>query len=138
MKLADSIIAQFKKYKPSKTRIETVGYQEMLREYLRTEVDRQGLFIPGLELKESPRTSKSSRLETLEPYFAQGKMYMMKHMEDLKNELLLYPRSKHDDLLDGLFYAMKGNYVPYHTNKTLNPQHSEINTDRNEHDWLLA
>lgn len=138
MNLADSIIKQFKKYKPTKTRIESVGYQEMLREYLRQQSEEQGLFISGLEIKENPRTSKSSRLETLEPHFAQGKMYITPNMPDLKNELLLYPRSKHDDLLDGLFYAMKGNYVPYHSTNDLKPQHSEVDYLQNDHDWLLA
>lgn len=138
MNLADSIIKQFKKYKPTKTRIESVGYQEMLREYLRQQSEEQGLFISGLEIKENPRTSKSSRLETLEPHFAQGKMYITPNMPDLKNELLLYPRSKHDDLLDGLFYAMKGNYVPYHSTNDLKPQHSAVDYLQNDHDWLLA
>ena len=35
-------------------------------------------------------------------------------MIELRDELLLYPRSKHDDLLDGLFYANKGIYPPNH------------------------
>ena len=41
----------------------------------------------------------------MEPYFAQGKFHMKKDMQELKDELLLYPRGKHDDLLDGLYYA---------------------------------
>jgi len=114
MNLAESILNYFKIYKPSKTRIESVGYQEMLREYIRKRSEEENLFIPGLEIKENPRTSKSSRLETMEPYFAQGKVYIKEDMEDLKNELLLYPRGKHDDLLDGLFYATKGIYGPNH------------------------
>ena len=43
--------------------------------------------------------------------------YMRKDMEDLRNELLMYPRGKHDDLLDGLFYATKGIYNPSHNYK---------------------
>ena len=39
-------------------------------------------------------------------------------MEELRDELLLYPRGKHDDLLDGLFYAMKKCYPPYHKTAT--------------------
>lgn len=114
MKLAESIIQYFKMYKPSKVRIESVGYQEMLREYIRERCDEENIFISGLEIKESPRTSKSSRLETMEPYFAQGKVYIKKDMQALEDELLLYPRGKHDDLLDGMYYAMKKSYVPTH------------------------
>ena len=86
----------------------------MLREYLRQRCDEERIFISGLEIKESPRTSKSSRLETMQPYFAQKKMYMMESMEELKDELLLYPRGKHDDLLDGLYYATKKCFAPTH------------------------
>ena len=34
-------------------------------------------------------------------------------MSALKDELLMYPRGKHDDLLDGLYYAMLNLYKPY-------------------------
>tara|TARA_R110001583_G_scaffold562_3_gene5118 strand:+ start:5051 stop:6529 length:1479 start_codon:yes stop_codon:yes gene_type:complete len=118
MQLAESIIEYFKLFKPVKVRVESVGYQEMLREYLKQRCDEEKIFISGLEIKENPRTSKSSRLETMQPYFAQKKMFMLKSMEELRDELLLYPRGKHDDLLDGLFYAMKKCYPPYHKTAT--------------------
>jgi phage terminase large subunit-like protein len=86
----------------------------MLREYLRQRCDEEKIFISGLEIKESPRTSKSSRLETMQPYFAQKKIFIKKDMPEIQDELLLYPRGKHDDLLDGLFYAMKKCYTPNH------------------------
>ena len=114
MNLAESIINQFKVYKPSKTRIESVGYQEMLREYVKKRCEEENIFISGLEIKERPRNSKSARLETMQPYFAQKKVYISKDMIELRDELLLYPRSKHDDLLDGLFYANKNIYPPNH------------------------
>ena len=137
MKLAESIIQWFKMYRPSKVRIESVGYQEMLREYLRTRCDEEKIFISGLEIKESPRTSKSSRLETMEPYFAQGKMYMKKDMLELKDELLLYPRGKHDDLLDGMFYAMKKCYRPNHT-EDATPNSKKENYVANNTSWKVA
>ena len=114
LKLAEKILAQFKIYKPDKTRIESVGYQEMLREYIKKRCDEENIFVPGLEIRENPRNSKSSRLETMEPYFAMKKTFIRKDMQELKDELLLYPRGKHDDLLDGLYYATKKIYPPNH------------------------
>ena len=35
-------------------------------------------------------------------------------MQPFVDELLLYPRGKHDDLLDGFFYANKNAYRPAH------------------------
>ena len=138
MALADSIIQYFKIYRPDKVRIESVGYQEMLREYVKVKCDEQGLFIPGLEIKENPRTSKSYRLETMEPYFAQGKVHIKKDMQELKDELLLYPRGKHDDLLDGLYYATKKTYRPTH--KKIEPEiKKQMESEQNKpEDWLLA
>ena len=135
MTVAEAILNQVKIYKPDKTRIESVGYQEMLREYIRTRCEEEGLFIPGLEIKESPRTSKSSRLETMEPYFAQNKFYMKKNMEELRDELLMYPRGKHDDLLDGLFYATKGIYTPSHTNTDKVKEKTRSSLLDGDYDW---
>ena len=138
MELADHIIEYFKKYKPMKTRIESVGYQEMLRDYLRQRAEEEGLFIPGLEIKESPRNSKSSRLETMQPWFAQKKIYISEDMNELKDELLMFPRGKHDDLLDGLYYATKHNYPPY--NKKINTEnhHSTTNFAKKTTDWMVS
>tara|TARA_R100001530_G_scaffold136364_1_gene116735 strand:- start:4082 stop:5599 length:1518 start_codon:yes stop_codon:yes gene_type:complete len=109
MELAESILRLHKKYNPRRTHIESVGYQEMLRDYLR---DQPG-YIPGLEKKINPRTSKSFRLETMEPYFYKRKVFLSKDMSAMKDELLMYPRGKHDDLLDGLYYAMLNLYKPF-------------------------
>ena len=114
LNLADAIIDNFKRYKSQKTRIESVGYQEMLRQYLKEKAAEMGLFVPGLEIKENPRTSKSYRLESLQPLFANKKVYIQKNMQPFVDELLLYPRGKHDDLLDGFFYANKNAYRPAH------------------------
>ena len=138
MNLADHIIEYFKIYRPSKVRIESVGYQEMLREYVKDKCDKEKLFISGLEIRENPRNSKSARLETLEPYFAQKKVYMQDTMTELKDEMLLYPRAKHDDLLDGMYYAMKKISPPYHKNSSENEQKQNRNIIFKQFDWMSA
>ena len=87
----------------------------MLREYVKKRCEEENMFIPGLEIKENPRTRKSYRLESLQPLFANRKVYINKSMQALEDELLLYPRGKHDDLLDGFFYANKNSYRPSHS-----------------------
>jgi predicted phage terminase large subunit-like protein len=139
MNLAESIITQFKVYKPNKTRIESVGYQEMLREYVKKRCEEEKIFISGLEIKERPRNSKSSRLETLQPYFAQKKFYITKEMLALRDELLLYPRGKHDDLLDGVFYANKGIYTPNHKDTDQNTKENNQFTNKFKNDsWMTV
>ncbi len=112
--LADSIINNFQNFRSAKTRIESVGYQEMLRQYIKEKAEELGMFIPGLEIKENPRTSKSYRLESLQPLFANKKVHIQSNMGAFIDELTLYPRGKHDDLLDGFFYANKNCYKPTH------------------------
>ena len=48
-------------------------------------------------------------------------------MLELEDELMLYPRAKNDDLLDGLFYANKNAYIPSHSSKK--------EKDKNKNDW---
>ena len=135
--LADAIIQNFNLFKSTKTRIESVGYQDMLRQYIREKTQDMGIFVPGLEVKENPRTSKSYRLESLQPLFANHKVFMQKAMLELENELMLYPRSKNDDLLDGLFYANKNAYKPSHTVEDAAKQGERNDYRRIKSDWRL-
>ena len=112
--LAEAIVNNYRSYRSEKTRIESVGYQEMLREYVIKRSKEENMFIPGLNIRENPRNSKSNRLESLQPIFARKQMYIHQDQQELMDELLLFPRGKHDDLLDGLYYANKGSYSPYH------------------------
>ena len=137
LQVADAILQNFKTYRSKKTRIEVVGYQEMLREYVRQMAEDQGMYVPGLEIRENPRNAKSARLESLQPAFAQRKVFMMSKMSDFQNELLLYPRGKHDDLLDGMFYACKGSYRPYKYDKKETPEKKKTFFSRGA-DWLTA
>lgn len=111
MQLAKAIIEWHDRYHPLKTHIETVGYQEMLRDYLR---NLDNVFISGLETKHNPRTEKSRRLESLEPFFYKRKVYLRPEMSELRDELIMYPRAEHDDLLDGLYYATRRLWTPVH------------------------
>jgi predicted phage terminase large subunit-like protein len=135
--VADAILQNFKTYNSKKTRIEVVGYQEMLREYVRQMAEEEGMYVPGLEIRENPRNAKSSRLESMQPAFAQRKVYMMTKMSEFQNELLLYPRGKHDDLLDGMYYANKGCYKPYVRDKKDSQEKKKSFFSRGA-DWLTA
>ena len=57
-------------------------------------------------------------------------------MTELKDELLLYPRGKHDDLLDGMYYAMKKSYRPHHTKIQSITKEQEVDAD--DISWKIA
>ena len=104
----DVIIQTYKKYRPRRMKIETVGYQEALRTAVRELMKKDMLYIPGLEKGVKPRNRKSERLLSLVPMFAKKQFYW--RPEDLigQQEFLSYPRGKHDDVMDAVWTALDG------------------------------
>ena len=108
---AQLIINLYDHYKPHRVIVETQGYQEMLRGYLKEKRPN----MPIIGLKAIPGTRKEVRLLGLQPDFAEGRFFLKIDQEELINELLTFPRSAHDDLLDALYYAWRGSFPPTST-----------------------
>jgi hypothetical protein len=128
---AQHIINKIKSIHPKRGGIETIGYQEMLRETVRNMMFDEDIYCPGFDNKDGfkPRTEKSVRLEQMHPFFAQKKVWIQEEgMQAFIDELLTYPRGRHDDTLDGFFYATRKMLVPTHIVKT----HEEIENEINE------
>jgi phage terminase large subunit-like protein len=89
-------------------KIETVGYQEALRSNVRKQMLDEGLYIPGLEKGIKPRQKKSERLLSLVAPLARGEFYFRPNDIHAQQEFLSYPRGKHDDILDAIYYALDG------------------------------
>lgn len=113
--VAHEIEEMYRKYRPLKTQIETVGYQTMIGDYIR----ERGLFIPGLAIQNKPRDKKKDRLQGLQPIFAENRFLVpvkeqLPVAEEVVDEFLLFPNGSFDDTMDAIFYANKGAYKPYH------------------------
>ncbi len=102
------IIKTFKKYRPRRVKVETVGYQEALRTAVRELMREENLYIPGLESGVKPRNSKSERLLSLVPLFAKGSFYFRPEDTHAQAEFLSYPKGKHDDIMDAIWTALDG------------------------------
>ena len=100
------LIEVFKKYRPRRMKIETVGYQEALRTAVRELMFKESLYIPGLEKGVKPRNRKSERLLSLVPLFAKGSFYFRPQDNIPQQEFLSYPRGKHDDVMDAIWTAL--------------------------------
>ena len=103
------IIEYAKKYAPvRRVTIETVAAQEMVRDMVtRLSVNEKRL-LPGIfkGVKPPARIKKEDRLETcLGPIVNSKRLYIQRHMTELVDELFEHPMPKHDDLMDGLYYA---------------------------------
>jgi len=107
-KQPQKIIDMYKKYKPRRVKIETVGYQEALRTSVREIMRNEDLYIPGLEAGVKPRTRKSERLLSLVPMFAKGQFYWRPQDIEGQKEFMAYPKGKHDDVMDSIWTALDG------------------------------
>jgi predicted phage terminase large subunit-like protein len=102
------LIDTFKKYRPRRMKVETVGYQEALRVAVRDLMREEELYIPGLESGVKPRNSKSERLLSLVPLFAKKQFYFRPQDIEPQQEFLSYPKGKHDDVMDAVWTALDG------------------------------
>ena len=107
-KQPQKIIDVYKKFRPRRVKVETVGYQEALRTAVRELMREEQLYIPGLEAGVKPRNSKSERLLSLVPLFAKGTFYFKPEHMIAQQEFLSYPKGKHDDIMDAIWTALDG------------------------------
>lgn len=141
MEGAEKIINKIKEVKPKRGGIETTGYQEMLRQFVKERMLEEGVYCSGFEQTEGykPKTEKSLRLEQLQPLFAQKKVWIMEEgMQAFIDELLMYPRGKNDDLLDGFYYATRRMFppddIPVKQEFRFYPRENELS---NQDTWML-
>lgn len=111
-KQPDILVDTYIRYPGKRMRIETVQYQEALRSGTRQLMHERGVHIPGLERGARSRTPKSERLLDLVPDLARGKFYFRDGDINAVNEFLSYPRGKHDDILDAIWFAKHGAKAP--------------------------
>lgn len=130
------IVNEYKKWKPKRVSIETSGQQETFRDILR---NMEGIHIPGLSHKHSPRDKKEKRhLELLEPYLRGQKVFIQRNMKPLVDEMMMHPKGKHDDLLDGMYYAFLHARQPHHNKTKLKRDKLQFPEPRIDNNWQLA
>ena len=109
MECAEQIFKLFKQYSPvRRVNIETIAYQEMLRDYVYKRSKKEGLFIPGIEkgIKGYGNQKKKDRLfEGLQPLFRAGAVHIKKQHHELIGELLDFPKGSHDDTIDAFWLS---------------------------------
>lgn len=87
--------------------IETIAFQKALAYILREDDRFKRRPFRITELKPNER-SKDVRIKGLQPFYENGKVFHSKHLANniyLEDELIRFPRSTHDDVLDALAYA---------------------------------
>ncbi len=109
-KILDSMFNLYLRYAESgvtgwkfgKFGIEKVGFQRFLVKNFIKERKKRKLHFAIEEI--DAKGDKISRIARLQPWFAGGDIHIRADMLDLKEELLDFPRARHDDITDALAY----------------------------------
>ena len=96
----------FEEYKPIAIGIETVIFQKILKYSLMEEAQKRGAYLPLRKLS-GEKTKKDRRIQALVPYFEHKRIFIRPTMTELEDELLRYPKLKHDDLIDALSFQIE-------------------------------
>ena len=89
--------------------LETIAYQKALAYALREEMNRRGRFLPIHEINQHEK-SKYERIRGLQPIYMNKKIFHRKNIPltiYLEEELLTFPRSRHDDLMDSFSMVLE-------------------------------
>jgi len=107
--LPQIIVDMANKYSPvRRATIETVAAQEMVRDMVTRLAHSDKRLIPGIfkGVKPPGGIKKEDRLETtLGPIVNSKKLFIRRSMTELVDEFFEHPFPRHDDLMDGLYYA---------------------------------
>jgi predicted phage terminase large subunit-like protein len=110
--LVNHVFELVEKWNLHRIGIETFAFQKTLKYEIERQQRERGIFftIDSLGGRHTGRgeapLSKEARIRRLQPYFEQGLIELRSDMQDMVDELLAFPRGKHDDLLDALSYQL--------------------------------
>ena len=109
--LVDKIFELVEKWHLLRIGVETFAFQKTLKYDIQAEQRRRNRFFSIDELGsrrggKEPLLTKEARIRRLQPYFEQGLVEIRSDMKEIENELLAFPRGRHDDLLDALSYQL--------------------------------
>ena len=110
--LVDKVFELVEKWKLHRVGIETFAFQNTLKYDIQRQQRERGIFFSVDELgkrhtgRGEPVLSKEARIRRLQPYFEQGLVEFRPDMQDMVDELLAFPRGRHDDLIDALSYQL--------------------------------
>ena len=111
-RIIQDIIALQRRYNCLAWAVETVQFQEFFAEVLVREAAKQGIPLPVRPIKNV--SDKMLRIETLQPYFAQKRIFIHPDQHELADQLRHFPMADHDDgpdALEMLWRIASGSFV---------------------------
>lgn len=112
-KTMDTVFDAVVRYKPVYVGMEKVAYQAALSHFIEKEMPKRNVWftVKDLEAKEK----KEERIKAIQPRFKAGTVWFpmgASFLGELEGELLAFPKSLHDDLIDALAYEDQIYFAP--------------------------
>ena len=102
--LMNFIFEMWEKYHIEKIGVEKTIYLMAIKTYFDEEMRKRNQFPHVVELQHH-YTNKEGRIRSLIPYYESSTIVHIKgHCEGLEEELLTFPKGRHDDVIDALAY----------------------------------
>lgn len=90
-------------WKPITMSIELIGQSQGLMTPINDEENRRNVYLPLFVINARTEVTKEMRIRSvLQPRFERGKIFIRREMFDLEEEILKFPRGRHDDMIDAL------------------------------------
>lgn len=100
-RLIQDIFAKAQAYNYKKFSIETIAFQQFLKDEISKRSAELGIYLPVVEYR--PGTSKKEvRIAGIEPMISNGYIRILPTQQDLIEQLTYFPKAAHDDILDCL------------------------------------
>lgn len=101
--LIEQLFAVNEMWHPITMSIEVIGQAQGLMTPIHDEEDRRNKYLPLFEVTSRPDIKKEMRIRSvLQPRFERGKIFIRREDFELEEEILKFPRSKHDDMIDAM------------------------------------
>ena len=114
--MPDKIYEYAKDYSPVKrVNVELVGAQGVIKDAVNKLSGKDRKVMPGVALGVRPPSGikKEDRLESLLcPIVNRGKLYIKRKHTEIVDEMFQFPKSKNDDCMDALWYAVNNARTP--------------------------
>ena len=101
--LIEQLFAVHAQWKPITMTLEVIGQAQGIMLPIHDEEDRRRIYLPLLEITSRPKVKKEIRIRSvLQPRFERGKVFIKRDMFGLEEQILHFPRSRRDDMIDAL------------------------------------
>ena len=110
--LIEHIFYLYDKYKPEILGIEETVFLLAIKPFLEDEMRKRNKFITITPLKHGG-VKKETRIRGLIPLFESKSVFFIDESNDLEQEMRVFPRGQHDDVLDAVCYSEQIAFKPY-------------------------